>query len=199
MDDSHRIRIPVLAGALAALALQGCVATRNWVREQLDVVNGRIDGTERRLGEVDGKADRALAGLQNLQLERKLVLDMKEGAVFSTASATLTRHAKTEIDRFLKELDESAGGAAGAAAARVFVVAGHTDSTGPEDFNYELGQRRASRVAAYLVGEKGMEPLGVHVVSYGATKPLADNKTRNGRLRNRRIEILVYQERVASR
>jgi outer membrane protein OmpA-like peptidoglycan-associated protein len=79
------------------------------------------------------------------------------------------------------------------------VVAGHTDSTGPEDFNYELGQRRASRVAAYLVGEKGLEPLRVHVVFYGATKPLDDNKTRQGRQRNRRIEILVYQERVASR
>lgn len=199
MRESLGTRILAVAGALAFLALEGCVATRNWVREQLDVVNGRVDGTERRLSEVDGKADRALAGLQNLQLEQKFVLDMKEGATFTSGSAGLAKRAKTEIDRFLNELGERVGATEGAVGRRVFVVAGHTDSTGPEDFNYELGQRRASRVAAYLVGEKGLEPLSVHVVSYGATKPLDDNKTRSGRQRNRRIEILVYQERVGSK
>ena len=81
---------------------------------------------------------------------------------------------------------------------RVFVVAGYTDSVGHEDYNYELGQRRATSVAGYLVGKKGLDPTQVRVVSYGAGKPVADNSTPDGRRRNRRVEILVYQERIAT-
>ncbi|HXM15602.1 MAG TPA: OmpA family protein, partial [Candidatus Eremiobacteraceae bacterium] len=69
---------------------------------------------------------------------------------------------------------------------------------GHEDYNYELGQRRATSVAGYLVGNKGLDPMQVRVVSYGASKPVADNSSRNGRRMNRRVEILVFQEKIAS-
>ena len=72
------------------------------------------------------------------------------------------------------------------------------DITGKADYNYELAQRRAERVAGYLVSEKGVDPLNVHVVSYGAAKPVANNKVLAGRRENRRIEILVYQEKVSA-
>ena len=84
------------------------------------------------------------------------------------------------------------------ASQRVFVVAGYTDSIGHEDYNYELGQRRATSVAGYLVGDKGLDPTQVRVVSYGASRPIAENSTRAGRRSNRRVEILVYQEKIAS-
>jgi outer membrane protein OmpA-like peptidoglycan-associated protein len=167
----------------------GCVATRDWVRAQLEPVNAR-------LGATDAKADQALAGLEHLQLEKKMVLGLKEGATFGFNSAALSGHARSDIDRFLKELAERSG-TAETNADRVFVVAGHTDSTGRADYNYNLGQRRAERVAGYLVSEKGVDPLRVHVVSYGNSKPIADNKTIVGRRENRRIEILVYQEKIA--
>jgi OOP family OmpA-OmpF porin len=95
---------------------------------------------------------------------------------------------------------EGPTGSSGPAAAsdRVFVVAGYTDSVGHEAYNYELGQRRATSVAGYLVGNKGLDPTQVRVVSYGASKPVADNSTRDGRRSNRRVEILVYQEKIAS-
>jgi OOP family OmpA-OmpF porin len=88
--------------------------------------------------------------------------------------------------------------AGSATSQRVFVVAGYTDSVGHEDYNYELGQRRATSVAGYLVGDKGLDPTQVRVVSYGASKPVADNSTRDGRRSNRRVEILVYQERITT-
>src|ERR1700722_10951597 len=87
---------------------------------------------------------------------------------------------------------------AGTTSGRIFVVAGHTDSIGSEDYNYELGQRRADRVAGYLVGKEGVDPTQVRVVSYGASKPVADNGTSGGRRSNRRVEILVYQEKIAT-
>jgi len=66
------------------------------------------------------------------------------------------------------------------------VVAGYTDRVGHEDYNYELGQRRATSVAGYLVGKKGIDPTQVRVVSYGASKPVANNSTPSGLLRARR-------------
>ena len=186
-----------LTSVTALVCASGCVATRDWVRAQLEPVNARLGETDTKADRALSQADRALAGLDHLQLEKKMVLGMKEGASFPFNSAGLSGQAKREIDRFLKELEER-GGAAEASADRVFVVAGHTDSSGKADYNYDLGQRRAERVAGYLVSEKGVDPLRVHVVSYGDTKPIADNKTVKGRGENRRIEVLVYQEKIST-
>ena len=171
------------------LCTSGCVATRSWVREALAPVTGRliavdnrVDVVDQRVDQVDARTAQALTALQNLRLEKKLVL---------------TRRAKGEIDRFLKEYEERTDSGA-TAPDRLFVVAGHTDITGKADYNYELAQRRAERVAGYLVSEKGVDPLNVHVVSYGAAKPVANNKRLAGRRENRRIEILVYQEKVSA-
>jgi len=186
------------------LCTSGCVATRSWVREALAPVTGRliavdnrVDVVDQRVDQVDARTAQALTALQNLRLEKKLVLGLKEGATFGLNSAGLTRRAKGEIDRFLKEYEERTDSGA-TAPDRLFVVAGHTDITGKADYNYELAQRRAERVAGYLVSEKGVDPLNVHVVSYGAAKPVANNKRLAGRRENRRIEILVYQEKVSA-
>jgi outer membrane protein OmpA-like peptidoglycan-associated protein len=180
----------VAAAALLPMALGGCVATRSWV-------DSRVHPIETQLAEVDAKSDRALAGLDHLHLERSMVLDMKNGATFGSGSASLTPGARAEIDRFFKQLEETNGGAE-AAADRLFVVTGHTDSTGPKDYNYDLAQHRAERVAGYLVSEKGVDPMQVRVASYGEAKPIASNHSSSGRRSNRRIEILVYQEKVTT-
>jgi outer membrane protein OmpA-like peptidoglycan-associated protein len=178
----------IFAGGLLFTA-NGCIATRSWVEDQLKPITGQLNDT-------DTKADRALAGLQNLRLERRLVLDARNGPTFAFGSAALTENAKREIDGFFEDLDGSPD--SGTTTGRLFVVAGHTDSVGAEDYNYELGQRRAERVAGYLVGEEGVDPTQVRVVSYGASKPIADNSTWSGRRSNRRVEILVYQEEIGT-
>ncbi|HYK16707.1 MAG TPA: OmpA family protein [Bryobacteraceae bacterium] len=186
---SGRNAARIFAGAVLLFTATGCLATRNWTREQLDPINTRLSGT-------DAKADRALAGLQNLTLERKLVLDSSNGPTFAFGSSALTPNAKHEIDGFLEDLQGSND--AGPAASRVFVIAGHTDNVGREDYNYQLGQRRADGVAGYLIGKNGVDPTQVRVVSYGASKPIASNSTTSGRRSNRRVEILVYQEKITT-
>lgn len=219
-------------GALAAsgvFILSGCLATRDWVKEQVDPVSGRVSQTENRLGqaegqigkldgrmgaaegkignvegkltsldgkltEVDGKAERALQTLGNLKLERRLVIDMKEGANFGFNSAALPPQARKEIDGFLSDLKGDLAGGENA----VFLVTGHTDNAGAEDYNYELGRRRADTVSRYLVTQKKMDPLKVRTVSYGENSPVAENNSRDGRAKNRRVEILVYREAINS-
>jgi outer membrane protein OmpA-like peptidoglycan-associated protein len=181
--DAVRVAVGAFAGAGLLLTASGCLATRSWVEDQL--------------APITGQQERFQTQLNNLHLERRLVLDSSTGPTFAFGSAALTPNAKREIDQFFGDLEGSTGSGP-AASERVFVVAGYTDSVGQEDYNYELGQRRATSVAGYLVGKKGLDPTQVRMVSYGASKPVADNSTRSGRRRNRRVEILVFQEKIAT-
>ena len=185
-SDAVRIGAGAIAGAGMLVTVSGCLATRSWVGDQLKPITGQQAQLETQIN--------------NLHLERKLVLDSSQGPTFKTGSAALSANAKREIDQFVGDMEGPNAGPASAAmeSQRVFVVAGYTDSVGHEDYNYELGQRRATSVAGYLVGSKGLDPAQVRVVSYGASKPVADNSTRDGRLKNRRVEILVFQEKIAT-
>lgn len=69
-------------------------------------------------------------------------------------------------------------------------VVGHTDSTGDPNYNVDLSQRRAKAVAMALVDE-GVAADKVSFIGHGATKPIATNKTREGRAKNRRVELEV--------
>lgn len=176
-------------------SLPGCLATRGWVHEQmipldtrLSSAEGRLTQTEDRLGQVENKADRALMSLDHLRLEKKFVLSLKDGATFSADSDALTEEARQQIDGFLSDLEQT--------EEMIFLVAGHTDSRGSEQHNYELGQRRAASVARYLIARKKIDPLRVTTMSYGDSTPIAQNATESGRKKNRRIEILVYRDSI---
>ena len=84
--DSFCRRAWPLAGAVLLLTANGCIATRGWVNDQLNPINGRLNDT-------DAKADRALTGLQNLHLEKRLVLDSSK-PTFAFGSAALGENAK---------------------------------------------------------------------------------------------------------
>ncbi len=71
-------------------------------------------------------------------------------------------------------------------------VGGHTDSRNTEEYNMDLGQRRAKAVVDYLVSQ-GIDPSRLTAVSYGESKPIADNETELGRIANRRVELKVIQ------
>ena len=226
------------AGVSAALLMgQGCLATRDWVREnvndplsgritqhdgrldghdgqigtlgtrmtgvegklgqfegRLGQVEGRLGQVEGKVGQVDAKADKALSAIANLRLERKIVIDLKDGVSFGSNSASLPPQAQREIDGFLSDLKGDVAGADGT----VFLVAGHTDSVGSEDLNYELGKKRADAVSRYLITKKNLDPIRVVPVSYGQSAPMEENKTPQGRAKNRRVEILVYRDGVTS-
>lgn len=72
----------------------------------------------------------------------------------------------------------------------VVIAVGHTDWVGTDDYNQKLGMRRAQAVKAYLVS-KGMSAKQVYVDSKGERQPIADNRTTQGRAKNRRVEIEV--------
>lgn len=69
-------------------------------------------------------------------------------------------------------------------------VYGHADSTGPEDYNMQLSQRRAQSVAGYLAGQS-VNPGRLQAVGFGESRPIADNGSEAGRSANRRVEIVI--------
>jgi peptidoglycan-associated lipoprotein len=75
----------------------------------------------------------------------------------------------------------------------VFIeIQGHTDSSGSEEYNYELGLKRAESVRRNL-SMQGVPLHRMSVISYGESEPLADNSTREGRRTNRRVVLLVLE------
>ena len=69
-------------------------------------------------------------------------------------------------------------------------IEGHTDNIGKAAMNQELSQRRAESVKNYLVQKFGIDPARLSAKGYGMTRPIADNKTAEGRQKNRRIEAI---------
>jgi len=69
-------------------------------------------------------------------------------------------------------------------------VSGHTDSTGSNEYNQDLSQRRAGAVA-YVLSQNGVMPQRMYVIGMGESRPVASNATPAGRARNRRVEIQI--------
>ena len=77
----------------------------------------------------------------------------------------------------------------------VIIAVGHTDSIGTVEYNQKLSVRRAEAVKAYLVS-KGLEKNRVYTEGKGEKQPVADNRTAEGRAKNRRVEIEVVGTRA---
>ncbi|AVR95899.1 outer membrane protein OmpA [Pseudoduganella armeniaca] len=107
-------------------------------------------------------------------------------AFFDFDKATLKPEGKQALD----ELHSKLGGM----NVEVVIAVGHTDSVGTDAYNDKLAIRRAESVKAYLLS-KGVEANRVYTEGKGEKQPVADNKTAEGRAKNRRVEIEVVGTR----
>ena len=76
----------------------------------------------------------------------------------------------------------------------VVIAVGHADSVGPDDYNQRLSMRRAEAVKNFLATQ-GIEKNRIYTEGKGEKSPVADNKTREGRAKNRRVEVEVVGTR----
>jgi len=107
-------------------------------------------------------------------------------AFFDFNKATLKPEGKAKLDDLVSKM--------GGIALEVIIAVGHTDSVGGDAYNQKLSIKRAEAVKGYLVG-KGVEKNRVYTEGKGKKQPVADNKTAEGRAKNRRVEIEVVGTR----
>ena len=100
---------------------------------------------------------------------------------FDFDSATLKPEMEAALDDVAARVSASKGD-------ETLSIVGHTDSTGPEAYNQGLSERRAQSVVDYLAAQ-GVDPTRMTPSGMGESDPIADNGTREGRARNRRVEI----------
>jgi OOP family OmpA-OmpF porin len=89
-----------------------------------------------------------------------------------------------------QQLDELAGKIGGTARVTDVKIVGHTDSVGPEAYNQQLSVRRATTVRDYLAS-KGVDRNLMSVSGMGESSPVADNSTKAGRAKNRRVDVMI--------
>jgi len=108
--------------------------------------------------------------------------------LFPFGKSNLNAEAKAAIDEIAKD-----------AVARkkfIFEVEGYTDNQGPTTANLTLSQRRAETVVRYLNTAHNVPLRTIHLMGVGSEMPASDNKTREGRRQNRRVEIRLFAPEV---
>lgn len=152
--------------------------------EKLSTIGSLITQHDSQFKQVDGKIEEVKTLIRGNLVMTATVRN--DEAKFDFDSAALSDQAKGILDTFVQRLITENKG--------VYIeIQGHTDSTGPDAVNMALGQKRAEAVMLYLYKQHKVPLHRMSVVSLGASMPVADNGTRDGRSANRRVEILVYE------
>lgn len=219
-ESSHgRTRPLAIATGIAAtigLLGTGCLATRGYVEEQ--VTESEVK-TEERVEEIESQVETnqtaiAEQGEQIERQERRIdeMSDTSREALARAISAGKLAEGKLLYETVLTDnkvqfgldaasvsdgaraaLDELAAGLKQENANVYLEIQGHTDSTGAESYNLDLGERRAEAVRTYLSMEHGIPLHRMSVISYGEERPIADNSTAEGRSQNRRVTVVVLK------
>jgi outer membrane protein OmpA-like peptidoglycan-associated protein len=155
---------------------------RDTLAKQIQVTE---DERQKRI-EAEKKAHDAMDALsKSLAVKadtRGTVITLSGGVLFATGQATILPGAQAQLNQVADALKTQ--------AEHHFTVEGHTDNQGTDAINNDLANRRANAVRDYLV-VRGVAAEAITAQGVGSTRPVADNKTTEGRAMNRRVEIVV--------
>lgn len=179
--------LTLCAAAFLTVAIAGCggedTATLESQVDSLQTANGELTQTVERL------RDSLRAGVEQPPGERGTTLEPV--VYFPSGSAWLTARGEQAIDDLAQTINQQYGG-------RAFRIKGYTDSVPIGDSlrniypsNWYLSAQRAAAVAHYLNTEHGIQTPTLEIGAYGPQVPVASNTTREGRQKNRRVEIVV--------
>jgi len=152
--------------------------------ERLETLGSLISKQQDEIKGVDGKLEEVRKAAQGKLIFKETLRN--DQAKFKFDSFELSAEAKTALDAFVQRLVEENRGI-------YLEIQGHTDSTGEESYNLLLGKKRAEAVMEYLYKQYHIPLHRMQVFSFGSSAPVGDNKTKEGRALNRRVEILVFE------
>jgi outer membrane protein OmpA-like peptidoglycan-associated protein len=136
-------------------------------------------------------ADQGLTRLERtIDASNKFQMAKSSTVLFGISESKLTADGKKELDDFAKQVE--------GLQRFVVEVQGFTDKTGSPEVNEALSQARAAEVARYLANEHMIPVRSISMLGSGYAMPVADDKTREGRKQNRRVEVRLFVPENAS-
>ncbi|MEW5924758.1 MAG: OmpA family protein [Candidatus Zixiibacteriota bacterium] len=154
-------------GAILGAAIGGAAGAYigNYMDKQAEEIERDLEGA---------KIERVGEGIK-ITFESGILFDVNKSNLRDVSKANLTKLAE-----ILNKYEDTE-----------ILVEGHTDSTGPAEYNMDLSLRRAQSVANQLTGSQ-VVVTRLHIMGYGEDQPIASNDTAEGRQLNRRVEIAIY-------
>lgn len=200
---TRAVSVTALAVLMGACATSKSVdekiaASQATTNQRIESVSSQVEDLQQKQQQTDVRLDQLSQSAQEALKRAQEAGVLAKGKVVFEQSFSEDR-IKFKLDSY--ELDASAKSALDEFAGRVkmldqqyFVeIQGHTDDSGGERHNEELGQRRADSVRRYLSREHKLPLARMSTISYGDTLPLESNKTRAGRSSNRRVVLVVLE------
>jgi OOP family OmpA-OmpF porin len=201
-DQDFEVQVENILGSIGTLQSDHdfMMSKVNSQQEQMDLLNQRIGLLDKQTRRGQAEKERLAAEKQFNQRynEVQTFFDSDEAEVYKQENQLVIRLKAikfpvgqsvlmpgtytllTKVQRAIRTFGEP----------RV-VVEGHTDSTGSDEVNEYLSQQRAEAVMEYLIANKTLPSNRIMAVGYGSVRPLASNKTSEGRAINRRIDVVI--------
>ena len=196
-----------VVSAAAMTALLGACATSKSVDEKIAAAKGetnqRIESVASQVEDLQQRQQQTDVKLEQLsQSAQEALKRAQEAGVLAKGQVVFEQSFSEERIKFALDkydlnkeaqaaLDEFAGRVKALDKQYFIEIQGHTDDTGGQRYNDELGQRRAEAVRRYLSRTGGLPLNRMSTISYGDSSPVEPNKTKKGRAANRRVVIVV--------
>ena len=211
MKNFRTVILVTFVVSVGLLLAPGC-ATKKYVRQEAAAIDQKVEGVEAAVEEnqkrikehderleslgslitqqqdeikgVDGKIEEVRKATRGKLIFKETLKN--DQAKFKFDNSELSPEAKAALDVFVQKLVQENRGI-------YLEIQGHTDSTGEESYNQLLGKKRAEAVMNYFYTQYHVPLHRMQVFSFGSSAPVGDNKTKDGRAENRRVDILVFE------
>ena len=158
------------------------------VDQKAQAANTRAEQAGQRAEEAYGAADKVNARADAIEkASKRLVYEVvmsEDKGGFKFGQSKIPADMQAQIDELVAQLKANPNGG-------YIEIEGHTDNVGAKDTNYKIGLERAEAVKRYLYENQQIPLHKINVISYGEDKPVAPNRTRQGRAQNRRVVVKV--------
>ena len=161
------------------------------VRNRAERAQAQADSALTRANQVNTRADSLEQNLGSLRENLdKYSVQNTASVTFQVDNAELSPEAMMALDRLAGQIRDRNN--------FILEIRGFADATGSESHNNQLTQRRAEAVRRYLADRHNVSLYRMHVLGFGAGRPVADNTTPEGRAQNRRVEIHLLTRNVST-
>jgi len=201
-DEPYKIQVENILSSITALKKD-----RNFMIDKMKDQQAEINALKKQTASLADRTRKEQAAKERLAAEKKFsklfgkvrnLFNANEAEVYKQGNQLLIRLRAIEfpVGKYVIMPENYGLLSTVQRAIRIFgepnvVIEGHTDSTGSDELNEHLSEQRAYAVGQYLIANRTLPADRIVAVGYGSIRPLASNKTVNGRAVNRRIDVII--------